>query len=230
MSDRRYNKFLNRRRILAAAAALPLSGCDFAPYGISLDQWGTALGTATGLQDAPDLKREQVEQIPFATISYRVGKSSTSILILAETSAGSSLWTSSQRLAVVTSKGRILQTAGFHWNLTSTNIIGADPVGTTSLLGARNQKLQRLCDFSDINKFQIPIITEFEVGDPQTISILGSDIKTIQVIEHCRCEALNWDFDNFYAIDRTTGFVWQTSQYVHPNEAQFVITVLRPEA
>jgi hypothetical protein len=222
---------LERRTLLMVALTAPLFGCDnIAPFGLSLDQWQSALKMATGLQKAPELQRDQVAQIPFATISYQVGSSPTSILILAEKLGTGSLWTSSQRLAIVTAKGRILQTSGFRWNLGGTNLIDSDPVGTSALLDSEMRKVQRLCDFPDIHQFQIPIVADFESQKAETISILGSDIETTRVVEHCRCEALDWDFDNFYWIDQKTGFVWRSKQYVHPNEAHFGISVLRPEA
>jgi hypothetical protein len=220
----------DRRTLITAMLALPLTGCDAAPYGVDMDQWVSALKMATGMGNAPGLQREQVEQIPFATISYQIGDSGISILILAEKSGTSSLWTSSQRLAIVTSRGRILQTSGFRWNLTATNFIESDPVGTALLLGSPKEAFHRQCDFSDVHKFQMAIVAEFEIQKEETITVLGSDINTVRVIEHCRCDALEWEFNNIYWIDAASGFVWQSAQYIHPNEARFTVTVLRPEA
>jgi hypothetical protein len=225
-----YVKLKDRRAFLVAATALPLSGCDTGPYGIGWNQWGKALSVATGFETPAELAREQVEQIPFATIGYRVGDSPESLLILAEKSGANFLWTSSQRLAVVTANGRILQTSGFHWNLGSTNFVEPDLMGTPLWANSPKRTSQRLCDFADINKFQIQIDSEFSDQKDDVISILGTDIPTIRMTEECRCKALDWNFENFHWIDRATGFVWQTAQYVHPNEAHFTVTVLRPAA
>lgn len=224
------NPGLSRRHILLPVLALPLAGCDIKPYGASLSDWGSALGAATGLEAGPAITRQQASDIPFATIGFRIGNSAQGILILAEKSGDGSLWTSSARRAILTMKGRIRQTAGFKWNLSSTRFVQEDPVGTTMLLNPVIDSFHRVCDFADIRKYQVSIVSKFEIQKAETITILEADLKTTCVAETCHCESLDWDFTNYYWIDQESGFVWRSSQTVHPNEDPYVVEVLRPEA
>jgi hypothetical protein len=221
---------ITRRSLLSLAAAAPLAGCDTKPYGMSWGDWGDLIGTAAGLKAGPAISRQQAANIPYATIGFRLGDSSEAVLLLAEKTPDGSLWTSINRQAIVTAKGRIRETAGFHWNLNSTNFVEDDPVGTVRLTTNLSGQFNRICDFTDISRFQTAIAAHFEIQGEETVTILESDLKTIRVAENCRCEALNWNFENYYWIDRDSGFVWRTVQTVHPNQEPFTVEILRPEA
>jgi hypothetical protein len=188
------------------------------------------LGSAIGLEAGPAVSRQQAAQIPFATIGFRIGDSGEALLLLAEKSQVGSLWTSIKRLAILTAKGRIRQTAGFRWNLSSTNFVEDDPVGTARLVTDLPGRFDRICDFTDIHKFQVSIAASFTVQQEETITILETDMKTIRVVEKCHCEALDWSFENYYWINADSGFVWRTVQNVHPNLEPFTVEILRPEA
>lgn len=219
-----------RRAAVLSATALPLAGCSLKPYGLGWNDWKNLFGPALGLSSAPGISRDQAAQIPFATIGFRVGDSGEGLLLLAEKSQTGSLWTSIKRQAILTTKGRIRQTAGFPWNLTDTNFVEEDPVGTSRLLADSQGLFDRICDYADIHNFQIRIASRFKIQSNETITILETEMNTVRVVESCNCKMLNWDFENYYWIDRQSGYVWRTVQNVHPNLKPFTVEVLRPEA
>jgi hypothetical protein len=66
------------------------------------------------------------------------------------------------------------------------------------------------------------------MGD-DNVEIFGSRIPTRHIVEHCTVEALKWNFDNEFWKDRTSGYVWRSSQHIHPKSPPIILEVLRPE-
>jgi hypothetical protein len=63
----------------------------------------------------------------------------------------------------------------------------------------------------------------------ETISILGSAIPAVHIVDHCAVPAMRWNFDNDYWIDKGSGYVWRSSQHIHPKSPPVVLEVFRPE-
>src|ERR1700761_2239671 len=217
----------SRRTLLLAGLTWPLAGCDM-PYGLSLDSVKTCLAVGTGLEGAPGVTLQQASQIPYATIGYRVGKSSENVLILASTTSDGMLWTAADHHALVTVSGRVTRSAGFDWNLGDTSFLQPDPVQTGLHQLAANVVLSRAVDLRDIERYGLGVQSTFTPVDKKSINVLGTDINVVEVNENCECRVLNWTFQNTYWADVDSGFVWRSVQTVHPNLSPLTIEVLRP--
>lgn len=218
---------LSRRTVFLAGASLPLAGCQM-PYGFDFDTIKTSLAISSGMEDAPGITLEQASQIPYASIGYRIGRSQEYVLVLASTIAGSLLWTAADHRTLVTQNGRITRSAGFDWNLGETSFSQPDPVATGLHRMATNVILARNLDLRDINRFGVTVQSTFIPTGKKTISILGTDLKVIEVREDCRCDVLDWTFQNVYWADLDSGFVWRSIQTIHPNLDALTVEVLRP--
>jgi hypothetical protein len=62
-----------------------------------------------------------------------------------------------------------------------------------------------------------------------SVDILGASVRTRHIVEHCTVPAMRWRFDNEYWVDSQTGFVWRSSQHIHPDSPPVVLEVFRPE-
>jgi hypothetical protein len=62
----------------------------------------------------------------------------------------------------------------------------------------------------------------------EAIEILGTALTTRHVVEACEIRIIDWSFENEFWVDPDTGFVWQSSQYVHPKLSPLTFRVLRP--
>ncbi len=218
---------LSRRTILLAGAALPLAGCDM-PYGLNYDTVKTSLAVSTGLEEAPGITLEQASQIPYASIGYRIGGSQEFILVLASTIAGSLLWTAADHRALVTANGRVTRSAGFEWNLAETSFSQPDPVQTGLHQLTTNVLLVRTLDLRDVDRFGVSVQSTFTPIGKTKVSILGADLDVLEVHEDCRCDDLDWSFQNVFWADVGSGFIWRSVQNIHPNLGALTIEVLRP--
>jgi hypothetical protein len=213
------------------SAALSLAGCaDQKFYGLDMQIWADALKTATGLKEAPGITMEQAASIPYSSLGYRIGSSTEGLLVLAADNGDDLLWTSSDRRTLATRHGRIVKSANFGFNLTNTELLSPDPFEKTPLPTANTYRSQRLCDFTDIGLFGVRIHGEFVVRGYETIKILEHPLPTLALLEDCRSKEIDWRFQNVFWLDSETGFVWKSTQSIHPNLEPITVEILRPPA
>ncbi len=65
-------------------------------------------------------------------------------------------------------------------------------------------------------------------GRAETISILGSALATMRVMQNCDAPGLGWSFIDTFWIDAKSGFVWRSIQHVHPKLDELHIEIFRP--
>jgi hypothetical protein len=174
------------------------------------------------------ISRNTVKKIPYATISAKVGKGPKSLLVLAKKERGRHFWMSADNAVIVTSEGRVVQTAGFPENLKNTRFIGRDPVNRRLHLSEPPIRSLREIDSEIDQRFGIPIYSKFQIEGPRDISIAQVKIKTLLVKEHNVAKTLNWDFTNYYWVDRFDGFIWKSRQKIAKSFPAIDIEVLKP--
>ena len=121
----------------------------------------------------------------------------------------------------------MIRTAGLPYDLG-----GLRDLSTNSMLrGAASSSApqQFSLDFPDLGVFGATAqCSPRDMGD-DNVEIFGSRIPTRHIVEHCTVEALKWNFDNEFWKDRTSGYVWRSSQHIHPKSPPIILEVLRPE-
>lgn len=227
MKTTRTTTRLSRRSFLVSGLTLPLAACEL-PYGLDMKTVKTAAAVAVGLEDPPGITVEQAAKVPFASMGLRIGHSGERMLVLATDNHGERLWTSSERQALITRNGRIIKTAGLPWNLSNMRFPGGDPLVTGLQNPFPQYAVLRLADFKDIHRYDVAITGHLERKGLKMITILGAELPTLMVVEHCQCEVVDWEFTNIFWVDRDSGFVWRSTQSIHPNLPPFTINMLRP--
>jgi hypothetical protein len=103
-----------------------------------------------------------------------------------------------------------------------------DPVATGLQKMSANVVLTRTLDLRDIDRFGIAVQSAFTPAGKTSISVLGANLDVVEVHEDCRCDVLDWAFQNVFWADADSGFVWRSVQTIHPNLPPLTIEVLRP--
>jgi hypothetical protein len=83
-------------------------------------------------------------------------------------------------------------------------------------------------DFQDLSLVGAGAMCQSSDMGQEIIEILGTALTTRHVVEDCRIAVIDWSFENEFWVDPDTGFVWQSSQYVHPKLSRLTFRVLRP--
>jgi hypothetical protein len=169
---------------------------------------------------------EEAAATPYASIGVQLGGSSEIMLVLATSGDRELLWTSSSRIAITTSAGRVIRTSGLEHNLGNLVLLERK----TGDNGATT--VHWLADWPDLNAFSVPVACESRPAGDETITILGKPIHTRRVDENCRAEArkFTWTFKNVYWTDPDSGLVWRSIQNVSPKLDELKLEILRPPA
>jgi hypothetical protein len=218
-------------QILVVSALLgSLPGCAELPLVVNASE---AIGYAIfGSADA-EIDNESISQMPYASLSAKIGSGPRSILVLGKKENGHEYWFSADQAVLVTKDGRLIQTAGFPENLKHTAFKGRDPVNRLLHLkkyGLANQALQstRNIDVSMGNRFGIPVRSHYKTIGDREIQIRGIKIKTILVVENNTAFSINWSFNNYYWVDAFDGFIWKSKQHISRNFPPIDIEILKP--
>ena len=219
----------SRRSALGWLTLPLLAGCSSDPNS-DTSQMTNMLGQSLDIfSGAPSLSLAEVARVPYASIGVRVGDSAQTLLVLATQTREVCLWTSAAHVAIETRAGRIMRAAGLPHDAT-VSLPGADPL-QTGLQHLRGDAAFTFdLDLADRHAYQIEVQSRILLQGTEEIAILGTKMKTLHAEERCVCAALNWNFVNQYWCDGASGFVWRSTQNVHPDLDAIEIEVFRPPA
>jgi hypothetical protein len=206
--------------VLAAAAALTLSGCKFSGGSDAASIYQYA---KTMFSPVPGVTLEEASSSPYASIGVRIGGSPETMLILASYDGNHSLWTSSARIAITTANGRIVRTAGLGHDLGGFELRRESKGGgiATTVWNA---------DFPELGLYSVPVSCSGRLKGEESIVILGKALRTLRTDEDCKADSskLDWSFTNSFWRDPESGTVWRSVQHVNPRLDAIEIEVLRP--
>ena len=216
-----------RRGLRTTGAALLvalLAGCgtnsDQARYGNLV--WRLISGNRM------EISRDQAGAIPFASIGVAIGRNDEGIMVLGLDEGARQEWYARTQMLAM-NNGRIVQSQGFPYNLSRLEVRredgssitagGAPPLGTEYSL---------VMDYQDLRLVGAGAACSSKDTGEESIEILGTSLTTRHVVEDCKIAVIDWSFENEFWVDPDTGFVWQSSQYVHPKLSRVSFRVLRP--
>ena len=173
-------------------------------------------------RDAP-VSLAEASSIPYSTLGIRIGSAREQILVLATDTGGDRLWTSAARIAILTRGGRIVGTAGLPGNIS--NYASQSGAGSSWFTARR---VSWTADFADLGVFSASVTCQDVPAAHEPTTILGQEFNTMRIDETCTSDQLNWNFANTYWVSSSTGRVWRSIQYIHPNMDPLEIQILRP--
>jgi hypothetical protein len=209
------------KRICALVPAFILMACQDS----DLYKVGTVLiASATG--DPEKIPRDRAAAIPYASMGLELGTTPELLLVLGTNTAGDLDWFAGDQLFVRTRNGRITRTVGLPYDLGGLREVTTP---NAAVVGGIPAAAQYSLDFPDLGVFGAPAQCTRRSMAEETISILGSAIPAVHIVDHCTVPAMRWNFDNDYWIDKGSGYVWRSSQHIHPKSPPVVLEVFRPE-
>jgi hypothetical protein len=226
MPGRRTPRFVASLLTLGLCSAL--GACSSSSGGSSYSQYFKVVREAWRAQFSDGaVTREQAASVAFASMGWRLDGSAEHLIVLATDTGGEQLWTSAERIVLVTRDGRILRTVGLPKDLAATT---ADPTRNQSPAAALAGPLQtsRQQDFPDMNHYAVTIHCRAFSRGPDPITILGASIATTRVEESCAAQGLDWRFTDTFWIDPQSGLSWKTIQHIHPGGTVIQTEIFRP--
>ena len=180
----------------------------------------------SGYEDYP-ITRELVDQIPYASLSMKIGKGPAGLLILESKKGDEYTWVSADNVYIVTKEGRIIRALGLTNNLT--DIYSSEPSfkeilqTSDSLTGEKF----RYVSLDNPEAFNIRVKVSYKKIGPVDVSILDRTRQLILIEEKIENAYIKWRHTNKYWVDQETGFVMQSFQVIAPNLPPILIQITK---
>jgi hypothetical protein len=160
-------------------------------------------------------------------MGMELGSSAQALLVLGTITRDELDWFAGEQIFVRTRNGRVIRTAGLPYDLGGLRDLSTNSIPRGSEGSSTPQQFS--LDFPDLGVFGATAqCSPRDMGD-DNVEIFGSRIPTRHIVEHCTVAVMRWNFDNEFWKDRMTGYVWRSSQYIHPKSPPLILEVLRPE-
>ena len=211
---------LSLGKILPLLPLLLLGGCENSDLG-ELAQLAYTSITAT----PPKVTRDQAAAVPYASMGLELGNTAQVLLVLGTETGNELDWFAGDQLFIRTRNGRVVRTVGLPYDLGGLRQIDSD---TGSVKPASTSATRYSFDFPDLGIYDALAQCSTRDDGNATVEIFGSQISTRHITEHCTVPDMRWNFDNEYWTDPMTGYVWRSSQHVHPQSPPLVLQVFRP--
>lgn len=208
-------------RIVSLLPLLFLAGCQNSDLSELADIAYTSI-TATPQK----ISRDQAAAIPYASMGLELGDTAQVILVLGTESGNELDWFAGDQVFLRTRNGRIVRTVGLPYDLGGLRQL--NPGGGAAQTAAASSAAQYSFDFPDLGIFDATAQCTTRDAGNAMVEILGSQLATRHIIEHCAVPDMRWNFDNDYWTDPMTGYVWRSSQHIHPDSPPVVLQVFRP--
>lgn len=207
-----------RKALASGAVALLVAGC-----GVGGDLSSIYKVAQATFEPPASISYNEAASVPYASIGLRIGDSSQTMIILASDDDGDLMWTSAQRLVVVTRNGRIVRTAGFGHDL------GGSRELKVTRTDERSYTTKWVADFPGTRPFAVPIVCEGRMKGQEIITLLGRNQSVRRFEEKCEAKSddLDWTFKNVFWKDLKSEYVWKSIQHVNPKLDALEIETLR---
>lgn len=175
-----------------------------------------------------EVSRDQAGAIPFASLGVAIGRNDEGLMVLGLDEGERQEWYARTQM-LATTNGRIIQSQGFPYNLSRLEVRSGD--GTTIPSGGPppvGTNYSLVADYRDLSLIGASASCRSTDEGEESIEILGTSLTTRHVVEDCRIAVIDWSFENEFWVDPDSGFVWRSSQYVHPKLPRVTFRVLRP--
>ncbi len=202
-----------------------LSACSAIPNNIApgyKETFNTMRTLIVGYED--DLiTNELVSNIPYASMSLKIGKGPTGLIILESVAGDNYNWVSADSIYLVIRNGKVIKTEGLANDLFE--VINSDKK-FEEIFANKKDKDIAYYSYEDPQISNIKLDLSYQVKDKEMINILGKQKELIHIEENVKSSQFGWNFNNHYWVDDNF-FVWKSLQTVNPKIPQFELTVTK---
>ncbi len=214
-------------RTLKALPFLLLISCSsFESNNIApgyIDTYKAIKQAILGFEENTLISRQLVDDIPYASMTLKIGKGPKGLMILESLRGDEQIWVSSDSVYIVILNGRVIKTEGLENNLKRVfipkidfnEVVDKQTLTTTAFYSYTNPVL---------NNLRLELI--YSVKGKEEITILEKSYNLELIEERVINKELGWDFLNLYWVD-TDGFVWKSVQTILPKIPEFMMEVTK---
>ena len=190
---------------------------------------GPIFGDPEPAPKPPVFTREQLNQVPFATIALKDDEGNRSYVVPVADNGGYLNYQDAARRSLIMRGGLITATQGLSYNMSAVRFDVDDPVVTPRPVADWPGSIYRSYQFKlmgGARDFMITTACVYQVVARERIEIVELFFDTVRVDE--TCSNTQRSFTNTYWAEPDTGFIWRSKQWIGPRHDQMNIEIIRP--
>ena len=169
------------------------------------------------------ITRELVNNIPYASLTLKIGKGPKGLLILESLKNEKSYWVSADSIYLVIKDGRIIRTEGLENDLKA---IIYPRISFKEILDGEFKNFKAYYSYENPELNNLELQLNYSLIRKEEVNVLGRTMDLVLVHEDIFNEQLGWKFTNKYWLDDDY-FIWKSVQYLSPLVPEFNIEITK---
>jgi len=170
---------------------------------------------------------ELIENIPYASLTLKIGRGAPGLLILESVDGNKQTWVSADGVYLVLEKGRIIKTAGLFNNLvnfkTAKNDF-ADLMDSKSFETLINYYSYDVPELNDLR-----VVAKRQFIQMEQVKLLSFEKSLHLIDENISNDFIGWKRQNKFWVD-DENFIWKSEQFISPKLPKFQIEITKKPA
>jgi hypothetical protein len=177
---------------------------------------------------APAITRDQLDQIPYATVAFSKDGGPRVILVPVTDNGGYLNYRDPGGDAIIMFGGAISGSESLGFDLQAVQHHWLDPIAHQTPLAAWPGRQNRVYQFlqRDLGRYILTLDCVYEPAVSERIEIVELTYDLMRVNEVCR--NAEREIINTYWVDAQTGFIWKSEQWLGPRIGHVTIEIIRP--
>jgi len=206
-----------------------LTGCSQNANDVS-----STLKSAFWGMDPTNISPEQIQKLPYASLSAKLGDNPTALLILTwiENTPNAPIlkWLSTNKELIATQHGRIIKTANLRQgNVLSLHASRADPLQLGLQKNTTPREWHYYISWQPGYHWNYQATSVFYVGNKEKKQRLdGKTQQLLHVTEVVTIPVIKQNYTNDYWLDPITGNVIISEQYLYPGSQKMTLSIAKP--
>ncbi|MBF6057267.1 YjbF family lipoprotein [Thiomicrorhabdus heinhorstiae] len=188
-------------------------------------------GSIGELASGVDLTQDEAKSLKYATILASFNNSSGFTMVMGYLNSNSQDWFNRNLAGLRTSHGRMLHLLNTH-DHSDITVTFSDELMNWSwkkfIADKKNVHSDVKIDFLANNHFGVSGTLGISLDGMEERQYLDQTVSLLRVKEHLLIPSLNFAYDNFYWVDPSSGFVWQSLQKWGPDTTELYYQVAQP--
>ena len=213
----------NNFRILSIILLSSCSSLDFSKVAPAYVGAYEAIKVVLVGYENHNITPELIENIPYASMTLKVGKGPLGLTILESKTNNMSTWVSADNVFIVEQSGKIIQTKGLGNNLDEL----LATVDFKNLLEIDTDKTYTYYQsYSNPELINLKLTAQFEIKDKKLTQLLNREMYLTLIEERIFSDELGWKVTNLYWVDDSS-FIWKSIQTISPKIPKIYVEVTK---
>ena len=206
---------------------IAFSGCaTFPTNNIApgyLETFNSIKNAIIGFESDGYITRDLVNNIPYASMTLKIGKGPKGLLILESINNDELTWISADPIYLVIKNGRIIKTEGLDNDLKE--IIYSE-LNFKQIFNKNIEKFNVFYSYRNPELNNLELHFNYSLIGKESITILDEVLELSLIHEEVSNNTLGWKFTNKYWID-SDYFIWKSYQTINPKIPVFNMEVTK---